>query len=78
MNLNIPDDLTDRIRKRASASLGVTEVDVIRKALDSLDWHDSERVAMQEGIDALQEGRMRAFDAFDRDFRQQHNIAPEA
>jgi len=47
---------------------------VIRKALDSLDWQDAERQALQEGIDAMQEGRAQDFEAFDREFRQEQGL----
>lgn len=78
MQINIPEDLTERIRQRTTASPGVTEADVIRKALDSLDWNDAERAAIQAGIDAVNGGRARPFEDFDREFRQEHNIAPDA
>jgi predicted transcriptional regulator len=76
MQINIPDDLRARIARHTDE--GMTEVDVIRKALDSLDWSESERAAIQVGIHAMNEGRMTSFDDFDRGFRAQHDIPPEA
>jgi predicted transcriptional regulator len=75
MQINIPDDLQARIARHTDE--GMTEVDVIRKALDSLDWSESERAAIQVGIDAMNEGRMTRFDDFDRDFRAQRDIPSE-
>jgi hypothetical protein len=78
MQINLPDDLANKIRQRTSGAPGVTEIDVIREALDSLDWRDAERLAIQEGIRAMEEERMRPFEEFDREFRERNKIAPES
>jgi predicted transcriptional regulator len=78
MHIHIPDDLRARIEKHTAKNCGMTEVDVIRKALDSLEWGESERAAIQIGIDAMNDGRMQPFDEFDRDFRAEHGISPDA
>ena len=78
MQINLPDDLTQRVKQRAAVTAGVSEVDVIRKGLDALDWQDSERVAIAEGIDAMNEGRVQDFDEFDREFRAKNGIASDA
>lgn len=75
MHIDLPQDVVDRLRLRADEDRGVTEVDVIRCALDSLDWQDSERCAIQQGIDAMREGRMRDFDDFDQEFRDDGGIS---
>ena len=74
MQINIPDDLRIRIEKRTAEGRGLTEADVIRKALDSLDWCEGERAAIQEGIDAMQAGKTRPFKEFDREFRAEQGI----
>ena len=51
-----------------------TEADVIRRALDSLDWQDRERQAIQEGINAWHAGDTQSFDDFDADFRAKNGI----
>jgi len=78
MQIDLPQDLVKRVRQRIAILQGTTEADVIRKALDSLDWQEGERHAIQEGIDAMNEGRVQDFDEFDREFRQEHGMAPDA
>jgi hypothetical protein len=39
MQIDLPQDLIKRVQNRATAGGGLTEADVIRKALDALDWH---------------------------------------
>lgn len=75
MHIDLPQDLFQRVQQRAASGQGITEADVIRKALDTLDWHDAERMAIQEGIDAMNGGRVQGLDEFDREFRQKNGIA---
>jgi len=74
MQIDLPQDLIDRVQQRTVAVPGVTQADVIRKALDSLDWCDQERQAIQAGIDAWRADDVRDFDEFDREFRAKNNI----
>jgi hypothetical protein len=74
MQIDLPQDVIDRVRRRAGENIGLTEADVIRKALDSLEWQESERLAIQEGIDAMNSGHIRSFNDFDREFRHRYGI----
>jgi predicted transcriptional regulator len=74
MHIELPRDLVERVQKRAAAANGASEAEVIRQALDSLDWQDQERQAIQEGIDAWQAGDTQDFDEFDAEFRAQNGI----
>ena len=67
MQINLPQDLHDRIFAWTAAMPGCTEADVIRKALDALDWSEQERQAIQEGIDAWRAAELQSFDKLDRD-----------
>ena len=78
MQIELPDDVTQRVKQRAAATAGVSEVDIIRKGLDALDRQDIERVAIQEGIDAMNDGRVQDFKEFDREFRKKNGIPPNA
>ena len=78
MQIELPDDLMDRVKRRAASTAGVSEVEVIRKGLDALDWQDDERAAVEEGIDAMKAGRVQDFQEFDREFRERNGIAPDA
>ena len=75
MHIELPQDVIERVKRRTAEGKGISEADVIRKALDSLDWQDCERRAVQEGIAAMESGRVRNFEEFDRDFRQNNGIA---
>lgn len=63
MQIELPGDIVERVQRRAAAGQGATEADVIRQALDSLDWHDQERQAIQEGIDAWRASDVQNFGA---------------
>jgi predicted transcriptional regulator len=75
MHIDLPDDVSERI-KRVAENQGSTPADIVRRALDSLAWYESERAAIQIGIDALEEGRFRDYDDFDREFRMENGIPP--
>lgn len=42
MQIELPEELLDRVRKRTVPAQGVTESDVIKEALDLLDWADQD------------------------------------
>lgn len=74
MQIDLPQDVIDRVQQRAAAGQGATEADVIRRALDSLDWLDRQRQAVEAGIDAWRAGDVQDFDQFDREFRANNGI----
>jgi Arc/MetJ-type ribon-helix-helix transcriptional regulator len=74
MQVDLPQDILQRVQLRIGTGAGSTEAEVIRKALDSLDWQDQERQAIQQGIDAWHAGDTRDFDEFDAKFCAQHGI----
>lgn len=76
MHIESPDEIVHGVKQRAAAS--DTETDVIRKGLDALDLQDSDRAALQEGIDAMNEGRAQDFEQFNREFHEKNGIAPDA
>jgi Arc/MetJ-type ribon-helix-helix transcriptional regulator len=78
MQIELPLDIVERVQKRAAAGNGISEAEVIRKALDSLDWQDQERQAIQQGIDAWRTGDTKDIDQFDAEFRTQNGIPADA
>jgi hypothetical protein len=74
MQIELPQDVFDRVKRRTDEGNGITDADVIRRALDSLDWQDQERLAVQVGLDALNAGQVRDFADFDRDFREKNGF----
>jgi predicted transcriptional regulator len=78
MHLELPLELIERVQQRTAAVAGTTEADVIRQALDSLDWHDQERSAIESGIDAWRAGNVQEFAEFDREFRAKNGIPADS
>lgn len=76
MRIELPNDLVDRVHAWA-ASCGASESEVIRRALDSLDRGETERLAVQQGIDAWLAGDLVEVDAFDQEFRERNGIGGE-
>ena len=74
MQFDLPQDIVERVQKRVALVGGATEAEVIRQALDSLDWQDQERQAIQAGIDAWRAGDVQDFDEFDDEFRAKNGI----
>ncbi len=74
MQITLSPELAERIRSHA-AQVDGSEVDVIRRALDTLDESFEREVqAIKEGIDAARAGDLRDFAEFDREFRAKHGI----
>jgi predicted transcriptional regulator len=78
MQIELPQDIVERVQRRAAAGCGATEAEIIRQALDSLDWQDQERQAIQEGIDAWRTGDVQEFAEFDVEFRAKNGIQADA
>jgi hypothetical protein len=75
VQIGLPADIVERVQKRPAAANGVSEVEAIRQALDSLDWRDQERQAIPKGIDARRTGDTQDFDAFDAEFQTENDFA---
>jgi Arc/MetJ-type ribon-helix-helix transcriptional regulator len=76
MQIDLPSDIVQRLQLRVGTAAGSNEAEVIRNALDSLDWQDQERQAIQVGIDAWHAGDVQDFEKFDADFRTRNGIRP--
>jgi predicted transcriptional regulator len=74
MQINLPQDLFERLQVRVASTKAGSEADIIRQALDSLDWQEGELQAIREGIDDWRAGRIQDFDEFDAEFRAQNGI----
>lgn len=77
MQIELPQDIVERVQRRATAG-HANEAEIIRQALDSLDWQDQERQAIQQGIDAWRAGDVQDFDEFDAEFRAKNGIQADA
>ncbi len=48
---HLPADIQQRIQLRLASGTDSSHDDILRRALDALDWQDEERIAIQQGID---------------------------
>lgn len=78
MQIELPQDLLERIQQRALAAKGESEADVIRRALDLLDWQESEATAIQEGLDDLNKGDVMPYDQFAKEFMAKNKIVQDS
>ena len=66
MEISLPDDA-----EKQSVAAGYANV---QQYIHSLVRRDRERLAIEEGIAAMKEGKIQDFDDFDREFRERHGI----
>ncbi|MEQ8848365.1 hypothetical protein [Botrimarina sp.] len=74
MTIDLTPDLAERVQRFSTAAGGCPEVEVIRRALDSLERQEEELLAIREGIEDLRAGRVQDFEEFDSEFRQRNSI----
>ena len=60
-----PPDLEDEIKQRMATGQYMSEDEVLREALRALKWRDDEVVAVQEGIDDMNAGRVKPIREFE-------------
>ncbi|MGY8768572.1 MAG: hypothetical protein ACKVH8_09115 [Pirellulales bacterium] len=70
MQIDMPNDLLQRIQQRVASTSSASEIETIRQALDALDRQDQEQLAIQAGVDSMNNGRVQDFGEFDRAFRE--------
>jgi hypothetical protein len=71
MQINLPDD--PNIQGLATAAGYASVEDYVFSLIE----RDTERMAIQQGLDAMQSGRTRPFEEFDAEFREKNDIGPE-
>lgn len=76
MHIDLPTDLLQRVEKLAADGEDVSAV--IAKGIERLEWEAREVAAVQEGIDAYERGESEPLEDFDRRFREEHGITPDA
>lgn len=70
MELN---QFNDPVVQSQAVSAGFATVELY---IQNLLERDAERLVIQKGVDALEAGKHRPFDEFDREFRAKHGLAP--
>ncbi len=79
MSYQLPPDVQQRIQTRLESGADKRSQDeILRHALDALDWQDEECIAIQEGIHDMEAGRVRPLREFDKEFRDRKNITRDA
>jgi len=71
MQINLPDD--PRIQGLAAAAGYASVEDYVFNLIE----RDTERIAIQQGLDAVKAGRTRPFGEFNTEFQEKNNIGPE-
>lgn len=67
MQINLPEEA-----EHQSVAAGYASVE---QYIHSLVARDRERLAIQEGIQAMKQGQTEEFDAFDKNFRQENGLS---
>lgn len=76
MQIDLPSNLIDQAKSLAGE--GEDTAAVFAEALKTLAWERQQVAAVQEGIDAYKRGDYEPLEDFDRRFREEHGIRPDA
>jgi putative addiction module CopG family antidote len=78
MSVDLSPDVWNEIQRQLASGSYASPDEVLRDALAALRTREQEVVAIQEGIDDMEAGRVRPLRDFDRDFRHRNGLpAPE-
>jgi putative addiction module CopG family antidote len=78
MPYEFPTDLRQRIEAQIATGEYANENDVLRDAIRALEREKQDIAAIRAGIEDMEAGRYRAFDAADAELRKKHNIPQDA
>lgn len=70
MSVDLSPDVWNEIQRQLASGAFSSPDDVLREALAALRSREAEVIAIQEGIDDMEAGRVRSLGEFDREFRQ--------
>jgi putative addiction module CopG family antidote len=74
MSVDLAPDIWNEIRRQLASGVFASPDEVLREALAALRSREEEVLAIQEGIDDMEAGRMTLIRDFDRDFRQRNGL----
>ena len=74
MSVVIPADVRERVNALLGTGLYASEEEVLRAAVAALERQSDDLVALQRGIDDLENGCSRPFADFDAEFRERNQI----
>ena len=78
MSLTIPPDVQQQLNLLLETGRYASEEEILRAALLALEEQNADLVAIQSGIDDMENGRYRSFADFDAEFRERNQIENEA
>jgi len=74
MSIDLSPDIWNEIQRQVATGMFASPDDVLREALAALRDREQEVIAIQEGIDDMEAGRVRPIHEFDREFRQRNGL----
>jgi putative addiction module CopG family antidote len=74
MSVDLSPDVWNEIQRQLSSGSYTSPDEVVRVALAALRSRDEEVLAIQEGIDDMEAGRVRPFREFDLEFRKRNGL----
>jgi putative addiction module CopG family antidote len=74
MSVDLSPDIWNEIQRQVATGVFATPDDVLREALAALRDREQEVLAIQEGIDDMEAGRVRPIREVDREFRQRNGL----
>jgi putative addiction module CopG family antidote len=77
MSIDIAPDVLNAIQRQLATGSYSSPDELLREALAALESRDAEVLAIQEGIDDMEAGRVTPLRDFDREFRRRNGL-PEA
>jgi Arc/MetJ-type ribon-helix-helix transcriptional regulator len=77
MSVDLAPDVWNEIQRQMAAQGYSSHDEVLREALSALRYREQEVLAIQEGIDDMEAGRVMPLGEFDREFRRR-NALPAA
>jgi predicted transcriptional regulator len=75
MSFDLSPDVWNEVQRQLATGAFVSPDAVLREALAALRSRDAEILAIQEGIDDMDAGRVTPLEEFDREFRRRNGLA---
>lgn len=74
MSVDLASDVWNEIQRQLASGVFASPDEVLREALAALRSREVEVLAIREGIDDMEAGRMTPIRDFDREFRQRNEL----
>lgn len=78
MSLTIPADVQERVSALLGTGRYASEEEILRAAVAALEEQNADLMAIQIGINDMENGRYRPFADFDAEFRERNQIENNA